>query len=241
MHQQDPGRNLRNAPAGDPSKAKLIVVVDNDPRNRSFLSRALRPTFRVAIADSAAAALRLLDFAPKALLAEWQLADVEGPQLIAAARAKLPRLPVVVFTSDPCFETAQAVVPYAYALLRKHASVSEIVTALHDAIGQSTEAPATLGSLRFEMARAAVIGPSGEVSLTRAESCVLAQLWSRAGVLVSTREIARVATGVTPRSREHAGSVARRYVHQLRLKLGDALIETDRQRGYRLRVPQRQP
>lgn len=81
-----------------------VLVVDDEPRFRSYLARILEAQgheVRTA-ADDVGALEALPDFAPDLLIADWMLRSrADGLALAAQLRRRHPRLAVVLITGHP--------------------------------------------------------------------------------------------------------------------------------------------
>ena len=88
----DSSKNLRDA---------LILLIDDEADTRETLARLLESYgARVRVADSAATALKTLDlFAPMLIISDIGMPDVNGYELLAQLRARLPEVPAIALTA----------------------------------------------------------------------------------------------------------------------------------------------
>jgi DNA-binding response OmpR family regulator len=106
-----------------------ILVVDNEPDLRSTYDRLLRwQGYRVVTAGSRAEGLRLVTEPPRLVIVDLKLRDGDGLDIIRAAKANHPPVPVIVVTSFASAASRRAAqASGAAAFLTKPFSASELL------------------------------------------------------------------------------------------------------------------
>src|SRR5262244_1120597 len=106
-----------------------ILVVDNEPDLRNTYDRLLRRQgYRVVTAGSRAEGLRLVTEPPRLVISDLRLPDGDGLDIIRAATANRPPVPVIVVTSFASTASRQAARSSgATAFLSKPFSVWELL------------------------------------------------------------------------------------------------------------------
>ena len=99
--------------AADVLRGARILLIDDEADTRETLARLLESYgARVRVAASAAQALQTLDlFTPQLAISDIGMPDVDGYQLLAQLRARLPQLPAIAltaYTAPSDVERAQA-------------------------------------------------------------------------------------------------------------------------------------
>jgi len=181
-------------------EASHILVVDDDARLRSLLSRYLSENgFRVSVAAHAAEARDKLRFLqPDALVLDVMMPGESGLALPAALRAENGAVPIVLLTARGAPEDRIAGVESgAAAYLGKPFEPRELVLRLRAMLRRAPQMPAEapsgpvrLGRLEFDTERGELRGPSGVVHLTGSESALLAALAGKPGQVFSREDIA---------------------------------------------------
>ncbi len=118
-----------------------ILVVENEPDLAVTYDRLLRREgYRVMTAGSRIEALKTLESAPPALvIADLRMPDGDGLDIIRAACASTPRIPVIVvtaFASRAARDAARA--SGASAFLAKPFVASVLLRLIHDEFERST-------------------------------------------------------------------------------------------------------
>ena len=115
----------------------VILVVDDDQRNREMLAQALRQAhFRVDLAGSGEEAIerggqRLYD----AVFSDIKMASVSGLDVLTAFRAMSPETPVILLTAFGSVETAiQAMKQGAFDYITKPFNLDEVVLVAQRAV-----------------------------------------------------------------------------------------------------------
>lgn len=106
-----------------------ILVVDSEPDLRSTYDRLLRwQGYRVVTAGSRAEGLRLVTEPPRLVISDLRLPDGDGLDIVRAAMATRPPVPVIVVTSFASAASRQAArASGAAAFLTKPFSASELL------------------------------------------------------------------------------------------------------------------
>ena len=180
----------------------VILVVDDDARLRSLLSRYLADNgFRVTTAQDAAEARSQLRFLqPDLLVLDVTMPGESGLELTESLRRDQADLPVLLLTARGApedriagFEAgADDYLPKPFepkelllrirAMLRRAAPPPLV---LETAIG-----PVQLGAHSFDLSRGELRGPAGPIRLTGGESALLTALARRPNEILSREDIA---------------------------------------------------
>jgi two-component system, OmpR family, response regulator len=218
-----------------------ILVIDDEPRITSFVSRALAAEgFGVDDAHDGARALDLLRSIPYELVVlDLLLPDIDGFSLLQQIVEARPEQRVLVLSalSDVdskvrCLDLgASDYVPKPFAL-------AELVARVRARVRQPPAAPQErllrVGDVTLDLLRRAADTGRGLVPLSEREFLLL-QCLMRAKGEVCTRD--RLLAEVWGYSFDPGSNVVDVYVGRLRAKLGADLIETVRSVGYRLALP----
>jgi two-component system phosphate regulon response regulator OmpR len=178
-----------------------ILVVDDDARLRSLLSRYLSENgFRVSVAAHAAEARDKLRFLqPDALVLDVMMPGESGLALTSALRAENGAVPILLLTARGAPEDRIAGFESgADDYLGKPFEPRELVLRLRAmlrrapaaAVQDAPSGPVRLGKLEFDTERAELSGPAGIVHLTGSESALLASLAAKPGQVFSREDIA---------------------------------------------------
>ena len=219
-----------------PSKVSRILVVEDEYRIASFLSRALSACgFDVACTTNGQAALGLLEKEPYELvLLDLLLPGVDGFSFLERALQVRPTQEVLVLSalSDveskvKCFELGAA------DYVTKPFALAELVARIRTRLRQSQVVNATrfldAGALRLDLQRRTVMVDGRRVPLSTREFHLLEHLMRRTGEVCTREELLTAVWGYTF---DPGTNVVDVYVRRLRGKLGDGLIETVRNVGY---------
>jgi DNA-binding NtrC family response regulator len=184
------------------ARGTILVVEDRDPLRR-LLARALADEgYEVAAAATGGDAVRLLGERPFDLvLTDLKLPDISGLEVLASAREKQPRVPVVVLTGYGTVGAAvEAMKLGAYDFLEKPLELPDLALLVEKAIGgtllldepvfQPAGAPAIVG--RHPRLRAALrllerVAPTETTVLLTGESGTGKELFARALHALSPR------------------------------------------------------
>jgi two-component system phosphate regulon response regulator OmpR len=174
----------------------LILVVDDDARLRSLLSRYLAEQgFRVATAATAAAAREHLRFLqPDLMVLDVMMPGEDGLTLTQSLRAEASVLPVLLLTArgapdDRIAGFEAGADDYLPKPFDPRELVLRIRAMLRRAPAVAPPGPVQLGMLAFDAERGELRGPDGTVRLTGGEAALLAALARRAGDVLSREDI----------------------------------------------------
>ncbi len=177
-----------------------IAIVDDDPLMRRTMAANLEDAgYRTALFDGGRAALQYFvgGGLASAVLLDWQMPDVDGPELLRQLRANGHQVPVIFLTghNQPIYEEA-ALAGGAVDFVDKSKSFSIILQRLKLALAGAKGGPATAAaaaaddsgiSFDNESARAFWLGRQLDLTLT--EFKVVKLLVAKSGRDVSYREI----------------------------------------------------
>jgi two-component system phosphate regulon response regulator OmpR len=179
----------------------VILVVDDDARLRSLLSRYLAENgFRVTTAASAAEAREKLRFLqPELMVLDVMMAGESGLELTESLRRDNSEVPVLLLTARGApedriagFEAgADDYLPKPFdpkeLLLRIRARLRRAVAP--PPAPDAAPGPLPLGPLAFDPQRAELTGPEGVVRLTGGEAALLAVLARKPNEVFSREDI----------------------------------------------------
>ncbi len=119
---------------------RILVVEDEADLAVTYDRLLRRQGYRVVTAASRAEGLESIESAPPALvIADLRLPDGNGIDIIRAARAREPRVPVIVVTGFPSRAARDAAVASgASAFLAKPFDASALLRLVHDELERST-------------------------------------------------------------------------------------------------------
>ncbi len=187
-------------PMSDEQTDAHVLVVDDDARLRTLLSRYLAENgFRVSTATHAADARDKMRFlAPDALVLDVMMPGESGLALTAALRAERTGVPILLLTARGAPEDRIAgfesgADDYLGKPFEPRELVLRLRAMLRRSAGMAAEAPPgplRLGSLSFDPARAELSGPDGPLHLTGGESALLAALAGRPNEVFTREDIA---------------------------------------------------
>ncbi len=180
-----------------------ILVVDDDSRLRSLLSRYLSENgFRVSTAGHAEEARDKLRFLqPDALVLDVMMPGETGLALTTALRADSATVPILLLTARGAPEDRIAGFESgADDYLGKPFEPRELVLRLRAMLRRAgpvlveptSTGPLRLGPLEFDPVRAELSGPNGPMHLTGGESSLLAVLATKPNEVFSREDIAAV-------------------------------------------------
>jgi len=134
---------FRNKPAGSP----LILIVDDDPGQRSLLNSFLRSQgFETALADSGERALEMLRSGKFAMMiSDVRMPGLSGLETLRRARQEHVTLPVLLVTAFTDIRDAVAAMrDGAVNYLAKPIDLDELLTSVRQAVGLSKSVPLRL-------------------------------------------------------------------------------------------------
>ncbi len=181
------------------SEATHILVVDDDVRLRTLLSRYLvEQGFRVTAASHAAEArdkLRVIQ--PDLLVLDVMMPNETGLELTNALRAERADVPILLLTARSApedriagFEAgADDYLPKPFEPYELVLRVRAMLRRRNPLPVDPPQATLRLGPLEFDIARAELTGPDGIVHLTGGEAALLQALARRPGDVFSREAI----------------------------------------------------
>ncbi|MBB1594592.1 DNA-binding response regulator [Achromobacter sp. UMC46] len=191
--------------------------------------------------DMPEAHLALVDHGYQAILLDLGLPDGSGLTLLKALRARFDTTPVLIITArDRLSERIQGLDAGADDYLVKPFQLDELLARMRAVLRRSSNSVVSALRCRdvvLEPARRTVTQDGAEVSLSAHEYHTLLALMQRMGNTVSRDQLEVAVYGSSGTIESNTVAV---YIHQLRRKLGDGLIETQHGLGYRI-VPDASP
>lgn len=203
--------------------APSLLVVEDDPRVASELVRGLKAAgFQVELAtrgEGVVTAVVADRFA--AIILDWMLPDLDGESLLRALTERR-RVPVLVLTARTDLPTRlRAFGAGAIDFISKPFFIEELIARIRTRIGAppSPSEVLTFLGVTLDLRARRVLGPHGEIALTRHELDIFAYLAARPGRAISRAHLAEnalsSADGCEPRTIDS-------HVSRLRRKLGRA-------------------
>jgi len=221
--------------------AKLLVV-DDEPRTAELTAALLRRAgYAVEVAGSGGEALeRVRSGSPDLMLLDYDMPDMEAPEVLDSLRSGGERIPfpVIIFTGarhspgDQVVGLERGATDY----IVKGTDRQVVLARVHGALRERAARPGavTRGRLYIDASRGEARLGDRTLKLERRPLLMLQVLAGRAGEVVSRSELLDKVWGSTYRGFEHSLEQA---VHQVRRELREpGWIETVRGIGYRLVV-----
>ena len=218
-----------------------VLVVDDEPRIASFVSRALSAEgFRV---DSAPDGVHGFDLARSGryelVVLDLLLPGMDGITVLERLMDERPQQRVLVLSAlSDVEEKVRCLELGASDYLSKPFALKELVARVRARLRQPGSGPEErylrLGSVALDRLRRVADSGSGPVALTERESALLGSLMERGGEVCSRMQLLADVWGF----RFDPGSnIVDACVRRLRAKLGQGVIETVRNVGYRFDAP----
>ncbi len=177
---------------------ETIAIIDDDPLMRRTMAANLEDAgFRPASFEGGRAALDYFSGGglAAAILLDWQMPDVDGPEVLRQLRANGHQVPVIFLTghNQPIYEEA-ALAGGAVDFVDKSRSFSIILQRLKLALagakgGPAVAANADTSGITFDNDSARAFWQAKQLDLTLTEFKVVKLLVAKAGRDVSYREI----------------------------------------------------
>ncbi len=215
-----------------------ILVIEDEPRIRAFLGRALEGEgFAVdGAADGFVGLARALDGAYDLVILDLLLPRVDGLTVLRELARRCPDLPVVVVSARSDLETKlRGFRLGARDYVSKPFAFDELVARVRVHLRPRTDADAPVlraGGIALDLARREARVGTRAAELSDREFRLLRHLLEHAGEVVSRENILSAVWGYYFDPRSNVVDVC---VRRLRRKLGDdAPIETVRHAGYRI-------
>ena len=215
-----------------------ILLVEDDAMLADALVTALGQHDTVVewARDAAAARLTLIDHDYAAVLLDLGLPGGSGLGVLAAMRARYDTTPVIIMTArDRLSDRIGGLDAGADDYLVKPFQVDELRARLRAVLRRSLGRVAPVmrsGDVELDPASRTVACRGQPVALSAHEYRTLLALMERAGKALSRTALEEAVYGSDGVIESNTVAV---YVHQLRRKLGEDLIETVHGYGYRLR------
>jgi DNA-binding response OmpR family regulator len=216
--------------------ASRVLVIDDEPGVRGFISRALRQVgYQVDVADDAADGVRRAATGGYGLvILDLIMPDLDGREVLTEILQGHPDQAVFMLSCTSDVGTkVECLNLGARDYLTKPFSLAELVARvrarLRDATGRSEVM--ALGDLTLDAGRLVANSGSGPVALTRLEFLLLRALIEHGGDSVTKSELLASVWGI---DFDPGSNIVDVCIRRLRAKLGFSLIETVRGEGYRL-------
>jgi DNA-binding response OmpR family regulator len=222
--------------SAEPAAVQRILVVDDEPRITSMVSRALtRRGYQVEKAgdiEIATALVREQQF--DLIVLDLRLPDGDGVSFLGRLVEERPELRVLVLSALADVDTRVRVLSIGAAdYLSKPFSIFELVARvearLRDSAGKSEEF--VNGAVVLEMSSRRATSPDGTFALSEREFLLLRHLMQLRGKVASREELLETIWGITF---DYSSNVVDVTVKRLRDKLGQNTIQTVRNVGYRM-------
>jgi DNA-binding response OmpR family regulator len=218
--------------------AKLLVV-DDEPRTAELTAALLRRAgYAVEVAVSGTDALeRVRSDSPDLMLLDYEMPDMEAPEVLDSLRSGGERVPfpVIILTGaraapgDQVLGIERGATDYIVKGTDRQVLLARVRGALREHAAQV--GPVVRGRLRVDVARGEARLGDRPLKLERRPLLMLQVLASRPGEVVTRSELLERVWGSSYRGFEHSVEQA---VHQIRRELREpGWIETVRGTGYR--------
>jgi two-component system, OmpR family, response regulator len=222
--------------SSSPSSAARILVVDDEPEIRSFISRALSDAgYAIDFACDGDSALRkALDESFHLIILDLVMADTDGRNVLAKLHEERPEQAVLVLSCLADVTTkVECLNLGARDYLTKPFSLDELLARVRVQVRGLLQPHEVLraGHLVLDLGRLQADAGVGPVPLTRLEFLLLRELMEHQGMSVSKDELLATVWGI---DFDPGSNVVDVCVRRLRSKLGFDLIKTVRGAGYQL-------
>jgi len=218
--------------------AKLLVV-DDEPRTAELTAALLRRAgYTVDVAASGTEALeRVRKATPDLMLLDYDMSDMEAPEVLDSLRSGAERIPFpVIILTGARHSPADQVVGIEHGatdFIMKGTDRQVVIARVRGALRERSSAPGVIvrGRLRVDASQGEARLGDRTLKLERRPILMLQLLASRAGEVVPRSELLERVWGSSYAGFEHSLEQA---VHQIRRELKEpGWIETVRGIGYR--------
>ncbi|MGH8433284.1 MAG: response regulator [Pseudomonas sp.] len=221
-----------------------VLVIDDEPQIRKFLRISLAAQgYKVIEAGNGTEGLAQAALSkPDLLVLDLGLPDMDGHSVLKELREWSPVPVLILSVRAGEAEKVQALDSGANDYVTKPFGIQEFLARIRALLrqvqaGDSPQSVVTIGPLSVDFAYRRVTLDGAEISLTRKEYAVLAQLAQHAGRVVTQQQLLKDIWGPTHVEDSH---YLRVVVGHLRQKLADdpanpRFISTEAGVGYRLR------
>ena len=215
---------------------KLLVVEDDAALQATLVRTLLRRGFGVtAVGDGAAALERWSAAPPDAVVLDLTLPTLDGLQVLAEARARGLRTPVLILTARDAIDARiQGLDGGADDYIVKPYDLDELLARIRALLRRAdgrAEPAYEWGDVRIVPATREVTLRGVPVQLSAREWAVLEPLLARPGRVLSRQQLEDKLYSWRDEVSSNAVEV---YIHGVRKKLGAGLIENQRGLGYRV-------
>ncbi|HSJ18772.1 MAG TPA: response regulator transcription factor [Solirubrobacterales bacterium] len=215
-----------------------ILIVEDETRLASFLEKGLRANgYSTKVAPDGESARRLADDTDFDLvILDLGLPDIDGLTVLRELRDRGIRLPVIILTArDELSDKVEGLDAGGDDYVTKPFGLEELLARVRVRLRSDAEREPTVlevgrVTLDLRTRRAAVDGRT--VELTAREFTMLETLMRHSDQVLSREQLLSHVWGY---DYEPGSNVVEVYIGYLRRKLGEAVIETARGMGYRLR------
>lgn len=220
--------------------AAKLLVVDDEPRTAEITAEILRRAgYTVDVARSGGEALeRVRSGSPDLMLLDYEMPDMEAPEVLDSLRVGEERIPFpVIILTGARHSPADQVVGIEHGAtdyIAKGTDRQVILARVRGALRERAALPGAVvrGRLHVDAARGAASLGGRVLKLERRPLMMLQLLAQRSGAVVPRSELLERVWGSSYRGFEHSLEQA---VHQIRRELREpGWIETVRGIGYRL-------
>jgi len=214
-----------------------ILLVDDEPKIRGFIARALTAAgYEIDCASGGAEALRRAGLGEYGLvILDLIMPDMDGRSVLTALLRERPEQPVLVLSCLDDVTTKVCCLDLgAHDYLTKPFSLEELLARVRVQLrGEPHQAGEVLraGDLILDVGRLQADNGAGPVALTRLEFLLLRELMEHAGQSVRKDQLLASIWGY---DFDPGSNVVDVCVRRLRSKLGFDLIKTVRGAGYQL-------
>ena len=214
-----------------------ILLVDDEPKIRGFIARALTAAgYEIDCASGGAEALRRAGLGEYGLvILDLIMPDMDGRSVLTALLRERPEQPVLVLSCLDDVTTKVCCLDLgAHDYLTKPFSLEELLARVRVQLrGEPHQAGEVLraGDLILDVGRLQADNGAGPVALTRLEFLLLRELMEHAGQSVRKDQLLASIWGY---DFDPGSNVVDVCVRRLRSKLGFELIKTVRGAGYQL-------